>query len=692
MSGGDRIPRSRPGGRSPIRVPRPLAGPVLPRRGPGIGPLWGLMIVMLSLLGILVGRLVQMQLVDHEVLAEEAASVNTRVLTEPAVRGRILAADGTPLATSTASTVVTVEPEVLLESEDAGRELIAAVARELDLPVESLWGRTLLCGTPEAPPVPACFSGSPYQPVPIAYDVDPIAALGVLERPEAFPGIEVTGVAVRDYPQEEINAAHLLGYLGRPTAEEVDDAASVAAQDRVGRTGLEQAYDAQLRGISGRTTVAIDPRGVVTEQVDHTDPEPGLDLVTYLDPEVQATVEQVLAEGVATARKDGWPADSAAGVVLDVRTGGIVAAASWPAYDPGIWTSGVSQEQYNELTSPGGGQPLINRVIAGTYPPASTFKAVTLPAALRQGIDPEETYDCPGSVEIGGRTFTNFESAAHGALDLQEIMEVSCDTAFYTWAYQEWQDLGGLSQDSDLLDPYVLTAEDFRIGQPTGVDLAGESAGTLPSREWKRAYWEATREATCERAERGYPEEQDTQRREFLEQVAQEHCADGWQYRPGDAVNFSIGQGDIATTPLQMAVVYAAVANGGTLVEPRAAAEFRTRDGDTVERVPTAEAGTLDVDPDALAILREGLEGVNVRGTGAEAFAGFDLAAYPVAGKTGSAESFGRKSTGWYASYGPVDEPRYAVVVVFEQGGIAGDIAVPAAREIWDVLATKDAG
>lgn len=686
---GDRVPRSRAGGRTPIRVPRPLAGPVLPRRRPGVGALWGLVVVVLCLIGILVGRLVQLQLVEHEVLAEEAAAVNTRVVTEPALRGRILAADGTPLVTNAASTVVTVDPEVLLESEDAGRALVESVADELDLPVESLWGRTLLCGTPDAPPVPACFSGSPYQPVPIAYDVDPVSALGVLERPGAFPGIEVTAVAVRDYPLAEVNAAHLLGYLGRPTAEEVDDEASVAAQDRVGRTGLEQAYDAQLRGTSGRTTVAVDPRGVVTGEVGHTDPVSGLDLVTYLDPEVQATVERVLAEGVATAREDGWPADSAAGVVLDVETGGVVAAASWPAYDPGIWTSGVTQAQYDELTDDSGGQPLVNRVIAGTYPPASTFKAVTLPAALRQGIDPEASYDCPGSVEIGGRTFTNFESAAHGALDLPGIIEVSCDTAFYTWAYDTWQDLGGLAQQSDLRDPYVLTAEDFRIGQPTGVDLAGESAGTLPSREWKRAYWEATREATCERAETGYPEEKDKDRREFLEQLAEENCVDGWQYRPGDAVNFSIGQGDIATTPLQIAVMYAAVANGGTLVEPRAAAEFRTRDGEVVEQVPTEEAGTLDVDPEALDILREGLEGVNVRGTGAEGFAGFDLAAYPVAGKTGSAESFGRKSTGWYASYGPTDDPRYAVVVVFEQGGIAGDVAVPAAREIWDVLAAK---
>lgn len=660
------------------------------RRRHSLRPLWALVALTLVLGTVLAGRLVQLQVVAHEELAEQAAAVSTRELTEPALRGRILAADGTPLAANAPVTVVTVDPGVLLEAEDEGRALIEEVAAELDLPVEALWGRTRLCGTPGAPPAPSCFSGSPYQPIPIAYDVDPESALGVMERPEAFPGVAAATRPVRDYPSRDVNAAHVLGYLGRPTQQEVETRDGVSAEDLVGRAGLEQTYDAELRGDPARSTVTVDPRGVVSGQLDQHDPRTGHDLVTHLDLGLQAHVETVLEDTVTTARRDGWPADSAAAVVLDVRTGGVVASASYPSYDPEVWTTGVTQAQFEELTGPDGDGPLLNRVVADTFPPASTFKVVSLPAALATGVDPDQTYACPGSVSIGGQRFTNYESRAHGPLSIQRIMEVSCDTAFYTWAYDEWQDQGGLAQDSDLTDPWVNTSLDFGLGQPTGIDLPGEVAGTVPGREWKQDYWEATREATCARAEDGYPEVEDRERREFLEQLAVENCEDGWQYRPGDAVNFSIGQGDVATTPLQIAVIYAAIANGGTLWEPHLVHEVRTPAGEVVETVEPVERGDIGVTEEVLQILRSGLEGVNTQGTGRPAFDGFDLQAYPVAGKTGSAETLGERATAWYASYGPTTDPEYAVVVLVEHGGIGGDVAAPAAREIWDVLAAQE--
>lgn len=667
-------------------MPRPTLTPPRVRRRPGIGPLWALVLVVALLMGLLVGRLAQLQLLDHAEPADQAAGVTTRVVTEPALRGRILAADGSVLAGNAATAVVTIEPELLL-GEDEGRTLVESVAHALDLPVEQLWGRTRLCGTQDAPPVPSCFFGSPYQPVPIAYDVDPAAALAVLERPSLFPGVQVGTLPVRTHPHEEVNAAHLLGYLARPTQAEVAADADLGAQDLLGRTGLEQQYDSWLRGTPSRTTVAIDPRGVVTEQLEHTDPVPGLDVVTHLDPVVQARAEQVLAETVAAARDDDWPADSAAAVVLDITTGGVVAAASWPTYDPGVWIGGVTQAEYDALTDPDRGIPLVNRVIAATFPPASTFKVVSLPAALRHGVDPDEEYPCPGSVLIGNQRFTNYESEEHGQIDLRRIMEVSCDTVFYTWAYQHWLDIGGIGQADDVHDPYVLLAQDYGLGRRTGIDLPGEVTGLVPSREWKQSYWEATREASCARVESGYPEVEDPERRDFLEQLAAESCVDGWQYRAGDAVNFSIGQGDISATPLQVATMYGAVANGGTLLEPQVVAELRTPDGAVVETFGPVAAGEVGLSPVELGQVRAGLEGVNLRGTGSSAFRGFDLEAFPIAGKTGSAEAFGRLSTGWYASYGPVHDPRYVVVVVIEQGGIGGQVAAPAARQIWDVLA-----
>ncbi|MGI8948424.1 MAG: penicillin-binding protein 2 [Ornithinimicrobium sp.] len=669
----------------------PVVG-VAGRRPMGVRAIWSLVGVVLVLGGLLIGRLVQWQVVERAELSALADQVNTRESLAPAVRGRILGLDGTPLVSNEPSSVLTMDPQVLLESPDEGRALLAAAARELGLEPDRVWGRTRLCGTAGAPPVPSCFSGSPYQPIPVAYDVDPVTALGVLEHPEDYPGLTLSAVPVRSHPVSEINAAHVLGYLGRPTRAEVDAAdGSLSAGDLVGRTGLEAVYDEQLRGTPGRSTLSVDPRGVVTGTVTSTAPQRGLDLRTHVQPAVQAHVERVLARTVRQARADDSPPDSAAAVVLDVRTGGVVAAASWPSYDPQIWIDGVTQDQLDRLSSPDGGEPLVNRVLGETFPPASTYKVISLPAAIQSGIDPDKKYACPGSVQIAGQTFRNFKSRDLGSLDLRRAIEVSCDTVFYRWAFDNWRALGGLSQTADLRDPWVLLSQDFGLGSRTGIDLPGETPGVVPGREWKRAYWEATRDDACARAESGYPQESDAQRRRFLEQLARESCAEGYQYRAGDAANFAIGQGDVAATPLQMAVVYAAVANGGTLWTPQVADALLSVEGDVVEDFAPEKSGQVFLEEATWQILRDGLEGVNVRGTGAPAFAGFDLDTYPVAGKTGSAESFGRRSTGWYASYGPADDPRYAVVVVLEQGGIGGEIAAPAARSIWDLLRTLPA-
>ncbi|WP_237739993.1 penicillin-binding protein 2 [Serinicoccus marinus] len=683
--------RGRP---APVRVPRPTVTPPRVRRRRSTRPLWAAVVVVLLLGGVLLGRLGQVQLTRHEQLATQAAEVSTREVVTPALRGRVLAADGTPVVTNTASSVVTVDPQVLLEAEDEGRALIASVAAALRLPEEELWGRTRVCGTEGAPPVPACFSGSPYQPVPIVDDVDPVDALALLERPEDYPGVRVDSIPVRDYPAPEgINAAHLTGYLGRVTAAEVEAAdGALDPEAWVGRAGLEAVYDAGVRGTAGRTTVTVDPRGVVTGTLERTDPVQGADLRTHLDVEVQAASETALVEAVRAARRAGAPATSGAAVVLRPDTGAVVAAASFPTYDPGLWTRGVSAREYDRLLDPDRGAPLVNRLVAETFPPASTFKVVTLPAALQTGIDPEGEYACPGAVTIAGQRFTNYESEAYGEIDLPRILEVSCDTTFYRWAYDHWRQLGGLGggAEADARDRFLAVARGFGLGQRTGVDLPGEVAGTLPSRAWKQDYWETTREDTCARAEEGYPEVEDEDRREFLEQLAEENCVDGGQWRPGDAANFSIGQGDVATTPLQMAVVYAAVANGGRLVTPQLADALVHVDGTVVEELERPDQGSVSLEDETWQILRSGLEAVVTDGTGAAAFAGWPQEAYPLAGKTGSAESFGQDATSWFASYGPVEDPEYVVLVMVEQGGIGSDVAAPAARAIWETLREQE--
>jgi penicillin-binding protein 2 len=660
------------------------------RRNVSIGPTWTLIVVVLALGGILLARLVQWQALEQGDLTRQAAQANTREVREPALRGRILDANGDPWAGNGATTVVTVDPGALAESEDEGRALIDRVARGLEMDPAVLWGRTRLCGTEGAPAPPRCFSGSPFRPVVIARDVEPVTALSLVERPEDFPGVRVQSQPIRDYPADDVNAAHLLGYLGVPSEEEVATADPPLSPDAVvGRAGLEAVYDAELRGQPQRTVLSVDPRGIVTGEVSREPAVPGLDLRTHLDPQIQSRTETVLRQTVRAARAGGRPASAAAGLVMRVEDGAVLAAASWPTYDPAIWASGISSADYEALVDAEGGQPLVNRVIAETYPPASTFKAFSLPAALASGVDPEQEYSCPGAVQIAGTRFTNFRSRAYGELDLQRILEVSCDTVFYRWAYDSWTDLGGLSAERDLRDPYILLAEDVGFGRRSGIDLPGEVTGTVPGRRTSREAWERDKEQICERAERGYPEVRNRQRRTFLERSATENCAEGWQYRAGDAVNFAIGQGDLAVTPVQLASAYAAVANGGTVWSPQVAAGTQRLDGTPVEDFPAQRAGRVFWDEEALEVVRRGLLGVNTDGTGAPAFEGFDLQSYPVAGKTGSAEALGARSTAWYASYGPAPEPEYVVVVLVEEGGIGGEVAAPAARQIWETLRSR---
>jgi penicillin-binding protein 2 len=652
--------------------------------------LWAFGLVVLSLMGSLVGRLGQVQLAEHEDYVAAAAAANTQVVSQPAVRGRILDRNGVPLVDNASEVVVTVERRVLLEAEDDGESLVRGVARVLGVPFEQLWGRTQTCGTGEAPPAPLCFDGSPYQPVPIAAGVDPARALSLLEQPERFVGVAVQARAVRDYPAaRRASAAHVLGYLARAAPEDVRAGAGLVGESElVGRSGLEQEYDRVLRGTAGRTTVAIDPRGVVTETLATVAPVPGHDIVTHLDLRVQAAAEKALADAVAKARSRGWKADAGAAVVLDTTNGGVVAAASHPAYDPTVWTGGITERELAALTDPAAGRPLVSRVTSAAFAPASTFKVVSLPAAVEAGNRLGGTYPCTSSYRIGNREFRNFESRAYGRISLRKAMVVSCDTVFYDFAYRSWQAQGGLSAKSDARDPFITTATDFGLGRVTGVDLPGEQGGRIPSREWRRQQWEDTREVTCARAREGYPEAAATDgaRAAYLRALAADNCQSGFEFRAGDAANVSIGQRDIAVTPLQMARVYAAIANGGTLWTPQVALAFRPAASASEQVVAPRRDGTVGLSPQMFRFLQDALAGVVTDGTAKAAFAGFPLSTWPVAGKTGTAEVFGAQDTSWFVSYAPATRPRYAVAVVVAQGGTGGETAAPAARQIHETL------
>ncbi len=496
------------------------------RRRLGSGRLLAVGAVVVALFAVLLGRLAQVQVVDGPSYAAAAEVVNTRTIVLPAPRGRILDRDGVALADNGTSVAVTVERATLLAARDGGTDLLTRLAGALHRPVAQVVGRASLCGTTGAPPAPTCWGGSAYVPIPVAEGVDPTLALAVAERPDEFPGVAVVTEPVREYPRpRRVDLAQVLGYLGRSTQAEVTAShGAVTSDDLVGRAGLEEQYDTALRGTPGKLVVAIDPRGLVQRVVSRVDPVAGSDLLTNIDVQVQATAEQSLASGIAASRKAGTKADSGAVVVLDTRTGGVVASASYPAYDPNVWTGGISGADYARLTDPKAGTPLVNRVVAATYPPASTFKAISLPAAITAGNDLHGIYPCTSAYRVGDRDFHNFESRAYGPINLTRAIEISCDTIFYRFAYGSWLAQGGLTASDDARDPFVSLAKAYGLGQATGIDLPGESAGRLPDRADKLATWTATRADTCAHAKTGYPDvaRTDPARAAYLKTLAEE--------------------------------------------------------------------------------------------------------------------------------------------------------------------------
>jgi penicillin-binding protein 2 len=673
-----------------MRLPR--VGGRLPgvARRPHQVRLWVFVVLVVTLMGTLFGRLAVVQIGEHDGYVRAARQVNTRVVVQPAVRGRILDAARKPLADNTSTAFVTVERSALLAAKDGGRALIGRVATLLRMPFAQLWSKTYLCGTTGAPRAPLCFNGSPYQPIPIAQGVDPQRALSLLEQPENFPGIGVGAQPVRHYPHlDGLQASHVLGYLDRATVADVNRAAGqIADTDLVGRSGLEAQYDTVLRGVSGRTTVSIDPRSVVTGQISATDAVPGEDVITHLSAPIQAASEKALADAIAGARSRGWKADSGAAVVMDVTNGAVVAAASYPSYRPEVWTGGISEANLLALTDAKAGTPLVSRLTSSVFSPASTFKVISLPAAVNAGNSLSGTYNCGASFRVGNRDFHNYESTAHGVINLHTAIVISCDTIFYQFAYRSWLSQGGLAAKSDAGDPFVAMAKDYGLGVRTGIDLPGETAGRIPDRAWKQQNWDGTKIDTCARARTGYPDVAGTDpaRAVYLKALAVENCQTGFQFRAGDAANFAIGQGDVAVTPLQMASAYAAIANGGTLWTPQVAAAFAKPDGTLVRTIEPRAHGQVGLSPRMLAFLHSALRGVVTDGTAKAAFAGFPLASYPIAGKTGTAEVFGKQTTSWFVSYAPANKPKYAVVVVVSQAGTGAETSAPAVRTIYDAI------
>ena len=645
--------------------------------------LFALRVFVLTLLVTLFGRLVALQVVGGEDYAQAASANRVRPVVETAPRGEVLDVRGTPLVRNRTALVVSVDRSALLRQPDDGAAVLARLAAVVGRPAADLSRAVTPCGGDVTPP---CWRGSPYQPVPVAeYDAGDAAGLRrvlrIEERREEFPGVRAQFKAVRDYPNGTL-AAHLLGYLGPISPEETEEPEydSVAATALVGRAGVEATYEADLRGRDGVTELLVDRLGGVAGTSGSTPPVRGDTLVLSLDAKVQAIAEKALAGGIERARglrarKSGklLEADSGSVVVMEAKTGRVVAMASYPSYDPAVFVGGASPAEYADLVDEEQGAPLVFRAIQGAYAPASTFKVISLIGAVESGDYPlRGRYPCPGVYGPTGQR--NFDSAALGVIDLRQALVKSCDTIFYKFAYEAWQRDGGNDPVAKPKDPMVRMAQAFELGERTGVDLPSERRGTIADRAYKQRLWEQTRDNRCKGATN--PELSEERRR-----ANEEYCEDGNRFRGGDATNFSIGQGDTLVTPLQLATVYAAVANGGQVLEPHVARALVSPSGQVREVAPKVRS-TVPASPEVLDYVREALAGVTKPGgTAAGAFAGSPV---DVAGKTGTGEVAGKQDTSWFASFAPADAPELVVVGMVSQGGTGGTVAAPMVREVYD--------
>jgi penicillin-binding protein 2 len=594
--------------------------------------LFVLYLLVFAMVIALVGRLWYLQVMSGTHYKALAAANQTRDIVVPAVRGSIVDDTGNALVTNDVSLVVSVNMMILSQTtSDDGMTVLKRLAPLLHTSYRSLSEQTRLCTKGLLAP---CWSGSPYQPIPVAENVsDHIAETGF------------------------------------------------AGDDLVGQAGLEAQYNSALTGKPGTQVVLANAAGDVTGTVSETPPANGDTLVTSLNAQLQSDVQSVLASAVAKARAEGNNTNQGAAIV-ETTSGRIVAMASYPDYNPNIWTNGISQSEYNELVGTSGGEPIINWATQGQYAPGSTFKITSTAAAVADGYSLNGLYNCPATISIDGQTFANDGEPDLGDMSLAEALIQSCDTVFYDLGYQMWQ------TDDNAADfeqnPHAPTQKmqqmelDWGFGKYTGVDLPEGNTGVIPTRQWLYDTWKANAHAGLDWCKYG------NEYGSYDQQIEYQDCQDGWTWEPGQAAIAAIGQGYIAVTPLQLANAYTALANGGTLYEPRIGEALVSPSGKVVQEITPPVASHLPVGSYTLAYIRSALAGVVTQGTAAGAFSGFPLNQVCVAGKTGTAQNFGVNASSVFASFAPCQNPKYVVIVIIPDAGYGADVAAPAVRQIWD--------
>jgi len=631
-------------------------------------------VVVISLFAALLTRLWYLQVLDAPQFVEAAKPNEVRILCEPAPRGRIRDRNGQVIVDNKVTTAVTVSKKAVTDHPDILPRLSALLA----VPAAELQKRL---SDPRY---------SNLKPVPVAFEVPPEKVIFMKENSLTFPGVEAVPLASRRYPSDRL-ASHVVGTVGPITRRELEQAQAKTPpttglsdpvqdcrvykdNDEIGKTGVEASFDEQLRGKPGVVALEVDRRNKVLAERRLADPVQGDDVWLTIDAKLQAQAEESVKQGLARAkglrasktdpRFLRAPAGSA--VVVEVQTGAVLAMASYPDFAPADFVGGISTidfQAYNDNPE----KPLTNRAIQGLYPPASTFKLPTSVAGLVKGvIQPNARYNDSGVYQIpppcsGKCSFKNSEQVAHGGVNLRDAITVSSDTYFYDVGGRFWI---GRSVYGQM--PIQDTARQLGLGQRTGIRLASESEGRVSDPE--------VRKRLNARSPKAFP--------------------DG-RWFVGDNVITAIGQGETVVTPLQLCMEYATFANGGRLYQARIAGQITTPNDPTgaapFQLAPVTRSD-MPLPPEVRDPIQQGMRGVvsSTYGTASTAFAGYS--GMQVAGKTGTAQQTGAQDSALFASFGPVDNPQYAVSVVLEEGGFGGTTAAPVARRIWEFLSGRAPG
>lgn len=517
---------------------------------------------------------------------------------------------------------------------------------------------------------------SKFKPVPVATDISEQLEMYLRENPDEFPTVTVERVAVRAYNYGAL-LAHVLGYVGSITDDELataqNDEKPYENDDEIGKSGIEAGMEQELRGTPGRVVYEVDARNRPIKKLSETRPTPGRDVYLTVDINLQYLVEKGLAAEIE--RRKGVSDNGCfitacdppggAAVALDPRNGQVLAMASYPTYDPNLFVGGISSEDYQAIASDEQADqhhnPLVNRAIAGAYAAGSTFKLFSAYAGLAAGqITPEYVYNDSGVYEFSpGNTKCNAGCEGTGSVDLQQALTKSSDTYFYKIGDESWLRRGEIGETA-LQDAMRL----WGLGSPTGIDLPGEAAGRIPTPQWLREF-----SAEINADDPALAEEAGT-------------------WRGGTSANMVVGQGDVLTTPLQLADGYATLANGGTVYKPQLIAYVTDLASQSNAVVTQPEVtGEVPLPPEWRDPMMAGFDGVTKSGTAASTFSGFDQSGCSIAGKTGTAQALDKNDSSLFTAYAPSQGASIATAVVVEQAGFGASAAAPLTRRIMEPFA-----